>query len=87
MAHDPYGWDDRVEAWEDVVVGEAFLKHYASASKEISRTGFSTYWAAHTRPYLVGVIRNFLPQNQSWTERLLSIQPQNPGKIKSVLPR
>jgi ubiquinone/menaquinone biosynthesis C-methylase UbiE len=25
MAHDPYGWDDRVEAWEDVVAGDAFL--------------------------------------------------------------
>jgi ubiquinone/menaquinone biosynthesis C-methylase UbiE len=25
MAHDPYGWDNRVEAWEDVVAGEAFL--------------------------------------------------------------
>ena len=25
MAHDPYGWDDRVEAWEDVAVSEAFL--------------------------------------------------------------
>jgi len=25
MAHDPYGWDDRVEAWEDVVATEAFL--------------------------------------------------------------
>ena len=25
MAHDPYGWDGKVEAWEDVVVTEAFL--------------------------------------------------------------
>ena len=25
MAHDPYGWDERVEAWEDVAVSEAFL--------------------------------------------------------------
>jgi ubiquinone/menaquinone biosynthesis C-methylase UbiE len=25
MAHDPYGWDNRVEAWEDVVASEAFL--------------------------------------------------------------
>jgi ubiquinone/menaquinone biosynthesis C-methylase UbiE len=25
MAHDPYGWDDRVEAWEDVAESEAFL--------------------------------------------------------------
>ena len=25
MTHDPYGWDDRVEAWEDVVASEAFL--------------------------------------------------------------
>jgi len=25
MAHDPYGWDDRVEAWEEVVASDAFL--------------------------------------------------------------
>jgi ubiquinone/menaquinone biosynthesis C-methylase UbiE len=25
MAHDPYGWDDRVEAWEDVAAGAAFV--------------------------------------------------------------
>jgi ubiquinone/menaquinone biosynthesis C-methylase UbiE len=25
MADDPYGWDNRVEAWEDVVASEAFL--------------------------------------------------------------
>ena len=25
MADDPYGWDDRVEAWEDVAAGDAFL--------------------------------------------------------------
>jgi ubiquinone/menaquinone biosynthesis C-methylase UbiE len=25
VAHDPYRWDDRVEAWEEVVVGDAFL--------------------------------------------------------------
>ena len=25
MAHDPYGWDDRVGAWEDVVVTDAFV--------------------------------------------------------------
>jgi ubiquinone/menaquinone biosynthesis C-methylase UbiE len=25
MAHDPYGWDERVEAWEDVAESAAFL--------------------------------------------------------------
>jgi len=25
VAHDPYGWDDRVELWEDVAAGDAFL--------------------------------------------------------------
>jgi hypothetical protein len=54
------------------VVGEAFLKHYAAASKELARTGFAAYCAKHSRPYLVAVIRNFLPERKSWTERLLS---------------
>ncbi|MGD1069978.1 MAG: hypothetical protein ABSB15_07545 [Bryobacteraceae bacterium] len=55
-----------------MVVGEAFLEHYAAASKELARTGFAAYCAKHSRPYLVAVIRNFLPEKKSWTERLLS---------------
>jgi len=54
------------------VVGGAFLEHYATASKELATTGFANYCAKHSRPYLVAAIRNFLPQNRSWTERLLS---------------
>jgi hypothetical protein len=55
-----------------MVVGGAFLKHYAAASKELTTTGFAAYCATHARPYLVAAIRNFLPQKQSWTERMLS---------------
>jgi hypothetical protein len=47
------------------------LEHYAAASKEMLAAGFATYWAKHTRPYLVAAIRNFLPQKKSWTERAL----------------
>jgi len=54
-----------------MVVGGVFLEHYAAASKEITAAGFASYWARHSRPYLVAVIRNFLPQRRSWTERLL----------------
>jgi len=54
------------------VVGESLLKHYASASRELSTTGFAAYWARHSRPYLVAAVRNFLPQKVSWTERLLA---------------
>jgi hypothetical protein len=55
-----------------VVVGRAFLKHYAEASKQLKATGFAAYTRQHTRPYLVAAVRNLLPQNQSSTERLLS---------------
>jgi hypothetical protein len=55
-----------------VVVGNAFLRHYAAASKELTKTGFSAYWATHSRPYLVAVIRNFLPERKSWLERQLT---------------
>lgn len=55
-----------------MVVGAAFLEHYAVASKELVATGFAAYGAKHSRPYLVAVIRNFLPEQRSWTERLLS---------------
>lgn len=55
-----------------MVVGAAFLDHYAAATKEIVKTGFVAYCAKHSRPYLVAVIRNFLPEKKSSTERLLS---------------
>jgi hypothetical protein len=54
------------------VVGGAFLEHYAAASKELAATGFAAYCATNSRPYLLAAIRNFLPENRSWTERLLS---------------
>jgi hypothetical protein len=54
-----------------MVVGGVFLDHYAAASKEMTEAGFASYWARHSRPYLVAAIRNFLPQRPSWTERLL----------------
>jgi hypothetical protein len=54
------------------VVGGVLLDHYAAASKEMMATGFGKYWAKHTRPYVVAVVRNFLPENKSWTERVLA---------------
>lgn len=54
------------------VVGRAFLDHYAEVSKELRKTGTKAYSAAHSRPYLVAAIRNFLPRKQSWLERQLS---------------
>jgi hypothetical protein len=61
-----------------VVVGGAFLKHYAAAAKELTKTGFGAYWARHSRPYRLAVIRHFLPEKQSWTERLLhGLKPES----------
>lgn len=54
------------------VVGSAFLDHYAAAGSELRRSGFSAYFAKHSRPYLVAAVRNFLPQKRSWTERLFA---------------
>lgn len=53
------------------VVGGVFLKHYAAASAEVTRTGLTAYCAAHSRPYLLAAIRNFLPEKKSSTEKLL----------------
>jgi len=55
-----------------MVVGGAFLDHYAAAAKEIRKTGFTTYWAKHSRPYFVAAIRHFLPEKQTSIERLLA---------------
>ncbi len=55
-----------------MIVGGAFLDHYAAASRELAANGFASYWAKHTRPYLVAAIRHLLPEKPSATERLLS---------------
>lgn len=55
-----------------MVVGGAFLEHYAAASQDLSKTGLAAYAARHSRPYLVAAIRNFLPEKKSWIERVLS---------------
>jgi hypothetical protein len=55
-----------------MVVGGVFLEHYAAASKQIAATGFGPYWARHSRPYLVAVIGNFLPEKRTWLERQLT---------------
>jgi hypothetical protein len=54
------------------VVGGALLEHYAASSKEIAATGFSTYCAVHSRPYLLGALGNFYFPKRSFTERLLA---------------
>jgi hypothetical protein len=54
-----------------MVVGSAFLEHYAAAGKELTKTGFADYWGRHSRPYRLAVIRHFLPEKKSWTERML----------------
>jgi hypothetical protein len=60
------------------VVGGAFLKHYAAAAKELTKTGFAAYWSRHSRPYRLAVIRHFLPEKKSWTERLLDrLKPES----------
>ena len=61
-----------------MVVGSAFLEHYAAAAKELTKAGFGAYWARHSRPYRLAVIRHFLPEKQSWTERLLQgLKPES----------
>jgi hypothetical protein len=54
------------------VVGRVFLDHYAAASSEMAAHGFNRYWNRHSRPYLVAAVRHFLPEQQSWTERVLT---------------
>jgi len=61
-----------------VVVGTAFLKHYAAAAKELTKTGFAAYWATHSRPYRLAAIRHFLPEKKTWTEKLLDgLKPES----------
>ena len=55
------------------VVGGVLLEHYSTATKEMMAGGFAKYWAKHSRPYVVAAVRNFLPENKSWTERILEM--------------
>ena len=55
-----------------LVVGGAFLEHYAASSKELAKTGFPAYYARHSHPYILAAIRHFLPEKKSWTEQFLS---------------
>jgi hypothetical protein len=55
-----------------MVVGGAFLEHYATAAKEMRAKGFRSYWSSHSRPYLVATVSNLLPEKESSTERLIS---------------
>jgi len=55
-----------------MVVGGAFLDHYATAAKELKKKGFAAYCSKNSRPYLLAAIRNFLPEKQSWIERQLA---------------
>ncbi|HEV8145237.1 MAG TPA: hypothetical protein VGP79_02590 [Bryobacteraceae bacterium] len=54
------------------VLGESILYHYTSTLEEISRTGFSAYWAREFRPYLRGAAQQFAADHTSWTERFLA---------------
>lgn len=54
------------------VLGESVLYHYTSTLEEISRTGFSAYWAREFQPYLRGAAQQFAADHSSWTERFLA---------------
>jgi hypothetical protein len=53
------------------VLGEAVLDHYVDTLGEIGRTGFLAYWQREFRPYLRAAARQFAPERESMTERLL----------------
>lgn len=51
---------------------EALLAHYRDTLEEVRRQGFLAYWSNEFRPYLAAAARQFAPEKQSLTERLLS---------------
>ncbi len=60
------------------VLGEEVLYHYTSTLAEISRTGFTSYWAREFQPYLRGAAQQFAADHSSWTERFLSRRKNTP---------
>jgi len=61
-----------IVAWRAAsgAVSGPFLEQYAEASQQVKRKGFAAYCATHSRPYVVAAVRNFLPENRTWMERL-----------------
>jgi hypothetical protein len=53
------------------LLGETLLDHYLLALNEISQEGFIAYWGKQFRPYLRAAALQFVPANESTTERLL----------------
>jgi hypothetical protein len=53
------------------LLGETLLDHYVLALNEISAHGFLSYWRKQFRPYLSAAALQFVPGNESTTERLL----------------
>jgi hypothetical protein len=56
------------------LLGEALLDHYVLALNEISQVGFIEYWRKEFRPYLSAAALQFVPANESTTERLLRVK-------------
>jgi hypothetical protein len=53
------------------LLGETLLDHYVLALHQISQTGFIEHWRKQFRPYLSAAALQFVPANESTTERLL----------------
>ncbi len=53
------------------VLAQALLDHYRAALAEMRSTGYVRYWLRELRPYLAAALRQFAPERESTTERLL----------------
>jgi hypothetical protein len=53
------------------LLDETLLAHYRETLADIHRKGFLPYWSGEFRPYLVAAAKQFSPEQQSLTERLL----------------
>ena len=58
------------------LLGETLLNHYVLALNEISADGFLAYWRKQFRPYLSAAALQFVPANESTTERFLRSKKQ-----------
>ena len=61
------------------VVARGLLDHYRNTLAEIRETGYLRYWLREFQPYLMGTVRQFSPDRESLTERLLRRRRPRPG--------
>jgi hypothetical protein len=60
----------------------ALLDHYARTLEEVRRVGYGRYAVQQLRPYVRGAVRQFSPEQRTWTDRLIEQYRRRPDRLR-----